>query len=162
MSDLGFQTRSAKDSNNLELLHPLTQFRKNHQFLKPSVPKMGTYPKYASNYRYISSLPFLFLLCSYPERNITSKFCRWLTWNHIIYFLIIKCATTPNRLSPTRPNPICPLVSSGTRACRGYYFAELFRKYPTLTAVYLDSLLSQQSIGYVFLYHAQDYRYSLQ
>ena len=65
-------------------------------------PKWGRYPKYPSNYRYIPSLRFRLCLCSHPKRNVTSKLCRWLTWNHKIYFLTIKCATTPNRLSPTR------------------------------------------------------------
>ena len=41
VSDLGFQTRSAKDSNDWELLNPLTQIRKRNQFPKPSVPKNG-------------------------------------------------------------------------------------------------------------------------
>jgi hypothetical protein len=124
--------------------------------------KWGRYPKYPSNYRCKPSLRFRLCLCSHPERNVTSKLCRWLTRNDTIYFRTIKGATTPNRLSPTRPSPICPLVSSGTRACGGYYFAELFHKYPTLTAVYPDGSLSQRPIGCVFLYHIQDYRYSLQ
>jgi hypothetical protein len=39
LSDLGFQTRSTKVSNDWELLHPLTQISKRNRFLKSSVPK---------------------------------------------------------------------------------------------------------------------------
>ena len=76
-------------------------------------------------------------------------------------FRTTKSATTPNRISPTRPNPIYRFVSSGTRACSGYYFSELFPKYTALTAVHTEGSFDQQSPGCVFLYHVQDSRYSL-
>jgi hypothetical protein len=122
---------------------------------------MGTISKISVKLLLYIIITFQTLLLFSSRKECHFEICRWLTWNHIIYFLAIKCTTTPNRLSPTRPSPIFPLVSSGTGACRGYYFAKIFRKYPNLKTVYLDSSLSQQSIGCVFLYHDQDYRYSL-